>query len=90
MKEDAFALSAVPDSVVSSAPALYVVADTTKLTGPQGKLKRAMDVALSGLAILALSPLLLVIALLVKRSGRGPVLFRAATRGQERSPPSIS
>jgi len=75
MNKDAVALSAVADEAVSSAPALYVVADTTRLVGLQGWLKRALDVTLSGLAIILLSPVLAMIALLVKRSSPGPVLF---------------
>ncbi len=38
-------------------------------------LKRAVDVALSGMLLLVLSPLLLAIALLVKSTSRGPVFF---------------
>ena len=38
--------------------------------------KRALDAALSALALLFLSPLLLVIALWVKLDSKGPVFFR--------------
>jgi Undecaprenyl-phosphate glucose phosphotransferase len=38
--------------------------------------KRAMDVTLSALALIVLSPLMLLIALLVKLSSRGPVFYR--------------
>jgi Undecaprenyl-phosphate glucose phosphotransferase len=38
--------------------------------------KRAMDIALSLVALLILSPLLLLLALLVKTSSRGPVFYR--------------
>jgi Undecaprenyl-phosphate glucose phosphotransferase len=38
--------------------------------------KRAMDIVLSLLALVMLSPLLLLIALLVKLTSRGPVLYR--------------
>jgi Undecaprenyl-phosphate glucose phosphotransferase len=38
--------------------------------------KRAMDVALSAVALLVLSPLMLLIALLVKLSSPGPVFYR--------------
>jgi exopolysaccharide biosynthesis polyprenyl glycosylphosphotransferase len=44
-------------------------------------LKRAMDVAISLLALALLSPLLLVIALLVKLESRGPVLFSQVRMG---------
>ena len=45
-------------------------------------LKRTLDLAVSSVALLALWPLLLVIALLVKRSSLGPVLFRQERIGE--------
>jgi exopolysaccharide biosynthesis polyprenyl glycosylphosphotransferase len=75
MKEDAVAFTAVVDDVVASSPALYIVADTSHFSGLQGTLKRLLDIALASLAVLLLSPLLLVIVLLVKRSSPGPILF---------------
>ena len=75
MNEDALALSAVAEDVVCPAPALYGGADTTRLAGIQGMTKRALDVLLSGLAMLVLSPALAVIALLVRRSSPGPIFF---------------
>jgi exopolysaccharide biosynthesis polyprenyl glycosylphosphotransferase len=46
-------------------------------TGPvQGALKRAFDITVSSAALLALSPILLVVALAVKVTSRGPLLFR--------------
>lgn len=44
--------------------------------------KRLVDVALSALALIVFSPLLLLIALVVKISSRGPVLFRQQRVGQ--------
>jgi Undecaprenyl-phosphate glucose phosphotransferase len=38
--------------------------------------KRTMDVALSSLALIVLSPLMLLIALLIKLTSRGPVFYR--------------
>ncbi len=75
MKEDAVAYSAVAEEAVSTGPTLYLVADTSRSAGFRGKFKRLMDMLLSGLALLALSPMLAVIAILVKRSSPGPVLF---------------
>ncbi len=43
--------------------------------------KRAMDVALAGGALLALSPLFLFIALAIKLDSRGPVIFRQRRAG---------
>ena len=62
---------------VSGLPLMHV--EMPKYTGPQVVLKRAFDIAGSALLILALSPLLLAIAILVRLSGRGPVLY-----GQDR------
>jgi len=44
--------------------------------------KRLFDLVASGGALLVLSPLLLVVAILVKVTSRGPVLFRQARVGQ--------
>ena len=44
-------------------------------------LKRILDLTLSSLALAVLSPLLLVLALLIRRDG-GPVLFRQERVGQ--------
>lgn len=46
-----------------------------RFTGTAYALKRALDVVLSALALVVLSPLLVAIALLVRRDG-GPALFR--------------
>ncbi|MBC8255238.1 MAG: sugar transferase [Ardenticatenia bacterium] len=75
MKEDAVAFSAVAEGLVSTGPTLYLVADTSRSAGFRGQCKRIGDVLLSGLALLVLSPVLLVISILVKRSSPGPVLF---------------
>jgi exopolysaccharide biosynthesis polyprenyl glycosylphosphotransferase len=48
----------------------------------QGLLKRAFDVAVSGLLLLVLSPILLICALAVRLSGPGPILFRQRRFGQ--------
>ncbi len=48
------------------------------------KLKRAMDVALSGAAILALSPVLAGIAVAVKLDSPGPVLFKQKRVGKDK------
>ena len=48
--------------------------------------KRAMDIALSLAALLALSPLLLAIALLIKIDSPGPVLFKQGRLGRDQKP----
>ena len=45
------------------------------VVGVGARVKRLMDVLLAGAGVLILSPLLLVLALLVKLTSRGPVLF---------------
>jgi putative colanic acid biosynthesis UDP-glucose lipid carrier transferase len=53
----------------------------TPLTGINAVHKRAFDVAASGMILLAISPLLLVIALLVKLTSKGPVIFKQRRYG---------
>ena len=48
--------------------------------------KRALDITATSLGLLALSPLLLVIAALVKLTSKGPVLFRQARIGEFGNP----
>ena len=47
-------------------------------------LKRGFDIAASGLGLVILSPLMLIIAVCVKRSSPGPVLFRQKRVGFQR------
>jgi lipopolysaccharide/colanic/teichoic acid biosynthesis glycosyltransferase len=46
------------------------------------RVKRMLDIALSGLGLIAISPLLALIALLVKTTSRGPVLYRSLYMGE--------
>ena len=48
--------------------------------------KRALDVLLAGVAIVALSPLLALIAVAIKVSSRGPILFVQTRQGQHLVP----
>jgi len=52
------------------------------LQGWQVGIKRAMDVAVAGCAVLIFSPLLLLLAVLVKLSSPGPIFYRQARSGQ--------
>ena len=47
---------------------------------------RALDVIVAGLALLVLSPLLLVVAILVRRDSRGPAIFRQERIGRDLKP----
>jgi len=55
----------------------------TPLSGPDRFLKRAADVIFSAGLLAALSPVLLLIALLVKITSRGPVLYRQERMGMD-------
>jgi exopolysaccharide biosynthesis polyprenyl glycosylphosphotransferase len=48
--------------------------------------KRVMDVVLAGLALVALMPLFAIVALLIKLSSKGPVLFRQEREGIDGKP----
>ena len=68
--------------------------DSVKLTAPKATLwrrveKRAFDFSLSALALLALSPVLLAIALLVWLETRGAVLFKQTRYGFNQEPFAI-
>jgi exopolysaccharide biosynthesis polyprenyl glycosylphosphotransferase len=52
-------------------------------TGPQRATKRFLDIVSSAVALVLLSPLLLVIAVAIKLSSPGPVLFRQVRVGRE-------
>jgi lipopolysaccharide/colanic/teichoic acid biosynthesis glycosyltransferase len=53
---------------------------------PYDPVKRFLDVMLSGMLLLLLSPLLFVVALLVRRTSPGPVLFKQQRIGQMMRP----
>jgi exopolysaccharide biosynthesis polyprenyl glycosylphosphotransferase len=55
--------------------------DVDPLDHAQRNIKRAVDVVLSALMLLVLSPFLLVICLAVKLDSRGPVIFRQVRLG---------
>jgi lipopolysaccharide/colanic/teichoic acid biosynthesis glycosyltransferase len=45
-------------------------------------IKRALDIALAGVALIAVSPLLALLAIIVRLSSKGPILFRARLTGR--------
>src|SRR5262249_40760471 len=53
----------------------------TPFRGPAGLLKRAEDIVLTCLLLVLISPLLLAIALAVKLSSPGPIIFRQRRYG---------
>lgn len=58
---------------VEGLPLVHV--ELPQYSGGKHIVKRAMDIVLSGLALIFLSPLLLLVAAIVKADSRGPVLF---------------
>jgi putative colanic acid biosysnthesis UDP-glucose lipid carrier transferase len=78
---DAFAFDLIQGRLVeiNGMPALSVC--ETPLHGLEAVFKRAMDIVISSLCLLALSPLLIAVAIGVKLSSRGPVLFRQRRYG---------
>jgi len=53
----------------------------TPFQGMPGLVKRMMDFGISGIAVVLLSPLLLIIAILIKLDSGGPVIFRQRRYG---------
>ncbi|MEJ1156005.1 sugar transferase [Microbacterium sp. Mu-86] len=69
---------------VSGLPLMHV--ETPRFSGGQRFLKRAVDIIATVLGVVIISPVLLVLALLVRLSGPGPILFRqkrVGLRGKE-------
>lgn len=86
MKEDAVAYAVADADYVLSPPHLYIPADTSRYDGWGSAFKRVCDVVLASLALLVLAPALAVIALLIRRSGPGPVLFVQERLGRDGRP----
>nr|WP_302051553.1 sugar transferase [Rathayibacter sp. VKM Ac-2835] len=53
-----------------------------RYSGPRHALKRVLDVTVSALALVALSPLLAVLAVMIRRDSTGPALFRQQRVGR--------
>ena len=58
----------------------------SKLVGRAAAVKRAIDIFVSGAFLIVISPLLLLIAVLIKLTMPGPVLFRQERIGYQRRP----
>jgi len=56
----------------------------TPFHGMDAVMKRVTDIVLAGCALLLLAPLLVLIALAVKLTSSGPVLFASAVRTERR------
>ena len=66
---------------VSGLPLLYV--EQPEFTGPTWVMKEAFDRVLAAFALTLLSPLLLLIALGIKLTSRGPIIFRQVRVGRD-------
>ncbi len=60
-----------------------------RLTGAQAAIKRGFDIVVSGVGVVLLSPLFAAIALSVKFSSAGPILYRQTRVGQRGRPFTI-
>jgi len=86
MKEDSAALAVVGGDYAIPTPKLFVPADTTRYYGSFGHIKRAFDVLVAAAMLLIVSPAMIIIALLVKRSSAGPVFFVQERLGRDGQP----
>ena len=64
---------------------VFAVRDTP-LRGVSGLTKRVLDIALSGVAVIVLSPLLLATAIAVRLSSAGPIIFKQCRYGLDGRP----
>jgi len=58
----------------------------SKLTGRSAVVKRLIDILISGLALILVSPVMLLIAIVMKLTMPGPILFRQERIGRDRRP----
>jgi len=86
MKEDAAAFAVVDSEFVLSAPKFYIPADTSRYFGRLAWLKRAFDVVGASVLLLITLPLMAALAVAVKRSSPGPVLFVQERLGRDGRP----
>ena len=69
---------------VEGLPLMHV--DVPRYEGAKHACKRLLDIAVAGTALVLLSPVLLTLAIIVKRDSPGPVLFRQERVGKAGSP----
>lgn len=62
----------------------HITAHSFRLDGWAALVKRSLDVSISFVLLLALTPVLLAVALLVKFTSEGPILFRQVRVGQNK------
>lgn len=78
---DIFGFTLINHSVKEVGGVPLIALSETPLVGGQAFMKAAMDKVLAALAIVGLSPLLAVIALIVKQTSEGPIIFKQKRHG---------
>ena len=86
MKQNAAALRVASDTLVLSQREFFVPVDAKRFFGRGGFAKRVFDFTVAMLSTLALAPVFLIIAFLVKRSSPGPVLYVQERLGHNGQP----
>jgi exopolysaccharide biosynthesis polyprenyl glycosylphosphotransferase len=86
MKEDAAAFAVVDGEISVHPPKLFIPADTTRYFGIQGRFKRVFDLVMASVMLIVLSPVMLVVALMIKKTSPGPVLFAQERLGRDGKP----
>jgi exopolysaccharide biosynthesis polyprenyl glycosylphosphotransferase len=86
MKQDATALQIAPRGQALSQHEFFVPVDARRLAGLAGLAKRIFDSTAAAGLILLLLPVFALLAILVKRSGPGPVLFVQERLGRNGRP----
>lgn len=86
MKQDALILETAPNSIPVSRDEFYVPVDARRMAGVTGIIKRIFDLTASILLALAVLPVLVTLAVLVKCSSSGPILFVQERLGRNGRP----
>ena len=86
MKEDAAALAVVDGDYLLSPPQFFIPADTSRYDGVLRHVKRCVDLVLALLGLIVVAPLMGVVALIIKRSSPGPILFVQDRLGRDGRP----
>jgi lipopolysaccharide/colanic/teichoic acid biosynthesis glycosyltransferase len=80
-------IAATDPRTIAAAGAVAPAAPTPALTSPLGELAcRVLDVAIAGVALVLLSPLLALIALAIRLESPGPAIFRQRRLGRSLEP----
>ncbi len=86
MKEDAAAYAVLDGDFALDASSFFIPADTTRYCGPQSLVKRVFDFVVSLVMLVIAGPFMLVLALIIKVSSPGPVLFVQERLGKNGHP----